>query len=108
MLGLSWQLPGYQPDDTPPGGALVLSLWRLDAPGNYVVRAQYLAQSLDQMRDATRLTLTSPPEQQFLRLPGCPRESLVDGCRWQAVEEALQQAVDLHATSITGFVSQIP
>ena len=28
LLGLSWQLPGYVPDDTPPGGALVVSLWR--------------------------------------------------------------------------------
>jgi 4-phytase/acid phosphatase len=26
MLGLSLKLPGYQPDDTPPGGALVFSL----------------------------------------------------------------------------------
>jgi len=24
MLHLSWHLPGYQPDDTPPGGALIL------------------------------------------------------------------------------------
>ncbi len=31
MLGLSWNLPGYQPDDTPPGGALIFSLWRDDA-----------------------------------------------------------------------------
>jgi hypothetical protein len=26
MLGLSWRLPGYQPDDPPPGGALTFSL----------------------------------------------------------------------------------
>jgi hypothetical protein len=26
LLQLSWRLPGYQPDDTPPGGALVFSL----------------------------------------------------------------------------------
>jgi hypothetical protein len=28
MLGLSWRLPGYQPNDTLPGGALIFSLWQ--------------------------------------------------------------------------------
>lgn len=107
MLGLSWQLPGYQPDDTPPGGALVLSLWRAQATGNYFVRAQYVAQSLEQMREATRLTLVSPPEQQDLLMPGCPRESLTAGCPLPTVEHALQQAIDPNATSIRGLASQI-
>ena len=26
MIGLSWKLAGYQPDDTPPGGALIFAL----------------------------------------------------------------------------------
>jgi hypothetical protein len=28
MLGLSWRLPAYQTDDTPPGRALIFSLWQ--------------------------------------------------------------------------------
>ena len=60
MLGLSWHLQGYQPDDTPPGGALVFLLWRDDA-GHDSVTAQYIAQSLDQMRNAERVTAGRPP-----------------------------------------------
>ena len=60
MLGLSWRLPGYQPDDTPPGGALIFSLWHGDA-GEDRVTARYVAQSADQMRNAGRLTRAAPP-----------------------------------------------
>ena len=42
MLGLSWTLPGYQPDDTPPGGALIFTLWR-DPAGAYFVKVRYTA-----------------------------------------------------------------
>jgi 4-phytase/acid phosphatase len=28
MLGIDWLLDGYQPDDTPPGSALVFELWQ--------------------------------------------------------------------------------
>src|SRR5208283_5751766 len=52
MLGLSWHLPGYQPDDTPPGGALIFSLWQQPGTAHYFVRTQYLAQTLQQMRSA--------------------------------------------------------
>ena len=61
MLGLSWLLPGYQPDDTPPGGALVFTLWQSAATGSYSIRLQYMAQTLDQMHDATALSVASPP-----------------------------------------------
>jgi 4-phytase/acid phosphatase len=37
-LDLAWLLPGYQPNDTPPGGALVFELWRQPAGGEYSVR----------------------------------------------------------------------
>jgi 4-phytase/acid phosphatase len=43
MLGLSWTLPGYQPDDTPPGGALIFSLWGDAADGSLFVKTQYTA-----------------------------------------------------------------
>jgi 4-phytase/acid phosphatase len=57
MLDLSWQLPGYERDDTPPGGALVVAL-REDATSHeYFVDLEYLAQTLPQMRRLTPLTL---------------------------------------------------
>ena len=45
MLDLAWRLPGYQPDDTPPGGALVFMLWRDPTSPEPLVRLRYLAQT---------------------------------------------------------------
>jgi 4-phytase / acid phosphatase len=89
MLGLSWKLAGYQPDDTPPGGALIFSLWR-DPDGQYSVKLRYMAQSLDQMRNAGKLSLAAPPESQDVALPGCP----VAGCPWEVARRAIEKAID--------------
>lgn len=89
MLGLKWKLDGYQPDDTPPGGALIFSLWR-DRGGRYSVKLRYVAQSLDQMRNAQALSLQSPPESQDVALPGCP----ASGCAWQTARRAMEKAID--------------
>ena len=90
MLGLFWKLAGYQPDDTPPGGALIFSLWRDPATGKYSVKLRYVAQSLDQMRHAAQLSLADPPESQDVALPGCPAA----GCPWEAARLAIEKAID--------------
>lgn len=59
MLGLHWQLKGYLLDETPPAGAMAFELLREKGADNYVVRLAYYSQTLDQMRNATRLTLAS-------------------------------------------------
>ncbi|MEI3478883.1 MAG: histidine-type phosphatase [Bilophila sp.] len=46
----SWHLPGYAPDEIPPGSALALSLWE-KPDGEYDVRAQFFAQSLETLHD---------------------------------------------------------
>jgi 4-phytase / acid phosphatase len=89
MLRLSWKLPGYQPDDTPPGGALIFSLWR-DSAGQYSLKLSYLVQSLDQMRNADKLSLAAPPESKDVSLPGCPSTS----CPWEAARRALEKSID--------------
>jgi 4-phytase / acid phosphatase len=94
MLGLSWKLAGYQPDDTPPGGALIFSLWR-DSAGQYSLKLRYVSQSLDQMRNAQmrnggKLSLAAPPESQDVALPGCPSA----GCSWEAARRAIEKAID--------------
>jgi 4-phytase / acid phosphatase len=93
MLGLSWHLPGYQPDDTPPGGALVLSLWHSDA-GEDSVTAQYIAQSPDQMRSAERLSRAAPPSRQEVTIPGCQPASGSPGCSWSSFKRAVEKAID--------------
>ncbi len=87
MLGLSWQLPGYQPDDTPPGGALIFSLWR-DEKGAFSVRTQYLAQTMSQMHKAVPLTLSSPPAIANVQIPGCETAS----CNWATFQKAAERA----------------
>jgi 4-phytase / acid phosphatase len=100
MLGLSWKLAGYQPDDTPPGGALILSLWRDSETGRLSVKLRYLAQTLDQMRNASPLSVASPPASQEVPMPGCEAEQRDRGCPWETARLLMQNAIDPHFTSM--------
>jgi 4-phytase/acid phosphatase len=71
LLDLSWKLPDLPDNDTPPGGALVFELYSGASPGSYYVRAHYVHQTVQQLRDATLLSLDNPPHWAHLRLPGC-------------------------------------
>jgi hypothetical protein len=70
LLDMHWLLPGYQPDFCPPGGALVFELRQVTATGQYLVRVFYTAQTFDQLRNLTTLTLGAPPATQQLLVPG--------------------------------------
>lgn len=90
-LGLSWIIDGRW-NDTPPGGALVFELWREGSSGDYSVRISYMAQTLDQMRNATTLTLRSPAERVPVFLPGCSRAD--SSCGWMAFHQTIQAGSD--------------
>jgi 4-phytase/acid phosphatase len=91
-LGLSWLIDGRR-DDTPPGGALVFELWKRHGSEEYSVRTFYMAQTLDQMRNAAPLSLGNPPERVPVFVPGCGRE---DGsCGWEPFQKAVQAATDM-------------
>lgn len=70
LLNVHWLLPGYQPDFCAPGGALVFELRQVTATGQYLVRVFYTAQTFDQLRNLTRLTLGAPPATMQLLVPG--------------------------------------
>ena len=89
LLGVHFHLPGYGADDPPPGGALVLGLWRTP-DGQRSVRAQYLAQSLDQLRTLAALDLDHPPLQQTLALGVCAGEQRM-ACPLPAFTQALER-----------------
>jgi 4-phytase/acid phosphatase len=90
-LGLSWLIDGRR-DDTPPGGALVFELWKQAGADEYAVRTFFIAQTLDQMRNKTPLSLSVPPERVPVFVPGCGRP---DGaCDWIGFQKALNDAVD--------------
>jgi 4-phytase/acid phosphatase len=100
MLGLSWRLPGYPADDTPPGGALVFSIWQEPGTAKYFVRSQYLAQTLEQMRGATPLSLSAPPAEEDLSIPGCESATLASGCPWDTFNKAIERAIDRRFVSM--------
>jgi 4-phytase / acid phosphatase len=89
-LDLNWLIDGRR-DDTPPGGSLVFELWKSRGTGESSVRTYFIAQTLDQMRNATPLSLQSPPERVPVFVPGCGRG---DGaCAWGAFQQTVQTAI---------------
>lgn len=98
MLQLSWLIPGYQRDDTPPGGSLVFRLWRDAATNAHSLEVLYIAQTLDQLRDLAPLSLASPPGVARVFVPGCvPTEAPLD-CEWGTFRSILLAAIDAKQT----------
>jgi 4-phytase/acid phosphatase len=91
LLNLTWIVDGRR-DDTPPGSALVLELWRNSVTGQYSVRAYFTAQTIDQMRSSTPLTATDPPQRIPLFLPGCSDSGM--SCTLDSFLTLLEQKAD--------------
>ena len=94
MLGLHWRLPTYLPDETPPAGAMAFELLRETASGHYFVRLAYYAQTLDQMRRATRLGLANPPDRAAIAFPGCADARQGNACAWADFDARVKKAID--------------
>jgi 4-phytase/acid phosphatase len=72
LFGMNWWVPGTQINPVLPGGALVFELWKRGGTQDvFYVRTTYVAQTLDQERDAAPLTLDSPPSLSPIFIPGC-------------------------------------
>lgn len=70
LLNVHWQLPGYQQDYCALGGALVFELRQVNGETNsYLVRVYYTAQTLDQLRNLTPLSISNPPATIQLLVP---------------------------------------
>jgi 4-phytase/acid phosphatase len=80
LFNLDWILPGYQADYCAPGGALVFELRQSQGTGEYIVRASYIAQTLDQLRNRTALTLNAPPASAPVFIPGCSVRNATFDC----------------------------
>jgi 4-phytase / acid phosphatase len=93
MLNLNWVIDGRR-DDTPPGGALVFELWQGADNSAYEVRAYYTAQTLEQMREVTPLTLDKPPARADIFIPGCSRSGVGFPCDWKDFQKTLTAAID--------------
>jgi 4-phytase/acid phosphatase len=93
LLDLHWQLPGYQPDFCAPGGALVFELRQSMSTGEYLVRVFYTAQSFDQLRNLTPLTLDSPPETMQLMIQGGHKPGGRLDVRFETFQKLLTKAI---------------
>lgn len=83
LLDLGWTIPGLQPNDPSPGGALAFELLRDRRSGEHYVRLAYFAQTLDQLRQMTRLDAMHPPGMTAVSLPGCSDPALGGACTLQ-------------------------
>lgn len=92
MLQLDWTLPD-QPDDTPPGGALVFSRWRDPVTAIDYVTVELVYQSLEQLRNLTALSLAVPPKHIPLAIPACKDPAHGNACRLQDFSRVVKQSL---------------
>ena len=96
LLKLHWMLPGYQKDFAAPGGALVFELRQVRSTGDYIVRAYYTAQPLDQLRNLTPLTAAQPPATMQLLIPnGDEADGSLD-VSFHKFKELMSNAINLY------------
>jgi 4-phytase / acid phosphatase len=93
LLQLHWQLPGYQPDFCAPGGALVFELRQSKSTKEYLVRAFYTAQTFDQLRNLTPLTLNKPPATMQLLIPGGSKSATDLDVKFATFQKLLKKAI---------------
>jgi 4-phytase / acid phosphatase len=94
LLNLAWTIPGLQPNDPSPGGALAFELLRSRRSGEHQVRLAYYAQTLDQLRQATRLDLAHPPGMVAVSLPGCSDPAQGGACTLQRFTALVSSKVE--------------
>jgi len=71
ILEAHWQLRGYLDDETPPGGGLVFELLQDPVTRAQFVQLVFVAQTLDQIRAASTLGASNPPNYVPVLVPGC-------------------------------------
>jgi len=93
IMDVTWTQTGYQRNQTPPAGALVFEV-RLGPDKKQRVYTSYLAQSLEQMRKMTPLTLEVPPLKTPLRLRGCSANTPGFPCLIDEFAVVIRNALD--------------
>jgi 4-phytase/acid phosphatase len=94
LFHFDWLLPGYQADFCSPGGALVFELRQSQSTGDYIVRASYVAQTLDQLRNKTALTLSAPPASAPVFIPNCSVDNATFDCPLANFVTVANQLID--------------
>jgi 4-phytase/acid phosphatase len=98
LLHANWQLPTFAWNDTPPGGAMVFEL-RQQPNGEDFVRLYYLCQTLDQMHNATPLSLQTPPVTAPIFIPGASGPDAYFDAPLAEFNKVVDQNIDLRYTN---------
>jgi 4-phytase/acid phosphatase len=94
LLNVGWQIPGFQPNEASPGGALAFELLREVRTGRRYVRLAYYAQTLDQMRKSTVLDFAHPPGMVAVDLPACAGDAHDRACPLERFVAIANEAID--------------
>lgn len=94
LLNIGWRIPGFQPNEASPGGALAFELLREVRTGRRFVRLAYYAQTLDQMRKSQVLDFEHPPGMVAVDLPACDRDSHEKACPLERFVAIAKEAID--------------
>jgi len=100
LFHIDWLLPGYQPDFCGPGGAIVFQLRQSQSTGEYIVRASYVGQTLDQLRNQTPLTLDAGPAIAPVFIPGCSVQNATFDCPLGRFVEIANQLIDPYSADL--------
>lgn len=100
LFNLDWLVAGYQRDVASLGGALVFELRQSLDTGGFLVRIVYITQTMDQLRNRTKLTLDAPPANVPVFIPGCSFDNASFDCPldrfvWITGQEIDARYVDL-------------
>jgi 4-phytase / acid phosphatase len=94
LLNVGWQIPGFQPNEASPGGALAFELLREVRSGRRYVRLAYYAQTLDQMRKVQVLDFEHPPGMMAVDLPACAGDAHEKACPLERFVAIANEAID--------------
>jgi 4-phytase/acid phosphatase len=100
LYHLDWMLPSYPPDTYSPGGAIVFELRQSQRTGEYIIRASYIGQTLDQLRNLTALTLAAPPASAPLFIPGCSERNATFDCHLADFVRISKQVIDPNSADL--------
>lgn len=81
-----------QNERTPIGGMIQFQRWHDKKNDRELVKVEYVYQSTEQLRNATPLSLDTPPERVTLQMNGCPTDA--NGfCPWDQFTQVLNKAI---------------
>jgi len=100
LCHIDWLLPEYQPDFCSPGGAMVFQLRQSQSTGEYIVRASYIGQTLDQLRNQTILTMDAPPAIAPVSIPNCSIGNATFDCPLGKFVRMANELIDPHSADL--------